>query len=348
MNASDQMESVLELKAFDADKGTVEGYASVFGNVDRHGDVVAKGAYKKTIADHKGKFPILWFHDPKQPVGMADVWEDEHGLRFRAQLVMSVQKARDVFDLIKEGAVRSVSIGYRKIRSGYAKSTLGKQVQMLHEIALDEITLLTTNFASNELATVTAYKAVMSTLPPVADDDAAWDGVQARANLRNWASDDSGNINFAKYRQGFLWYDEDNPTALESYKLPVCDVVDGELRVIPRAVEAAAGALHGARGGMDIPTGDVARIERLLTRLTREASDSLPEETKADTDHHDAAPSQDESTSPESVVCAIVTSFSEPLLAEARRLAAESEQRQQRRSLQALAEETVRSAIRIR
>jgi hypothetical protein len=32
-----------------SDDGTTIGYGSVFGNVDSYGDIVAKGAFKKTI-----------------------------------------------------------------------------------------------------------------------------------------------------------------------------------------------------------------------------------------------------------------------------------------------------------
>jgi HK97 family phage prohead protease len=345
MSAFEQHESELVLKAFDADKGIIEGYASIFGNVDDAGDVVTWGAYRKTIADHGGKFPVLWFHDPTSPIGMAEVWEDEVGLRFRAQLVMSVQKARDVFDLVKAGAARAVSVAIRKIVGGMT-TVAGKRVQELKEVALREITLATTNFAVNGMATVTSFKAAVAEMPPVAEGDPAWDSVKARANLRNWASDASGNLDFAKYRQGFLWYNEDNYKALESYRIPVCDIVEGELRVIPRAVAAAADALRKAHGGGDIPPGDVARIERLLTRLTREVSDAPSDVAiKADADNHGAAPPE-ESTPPESVVCAIVTSFASPLLDTARQLAVESEARQERRRLQSLAEETISSFTR--
>jgi phage head maturation protease len=35
------------------DDGCITGYGSVFGNVDSYGDIVAKGAFKKTILDSK-------------------------------------------------------------------------------------------------------------------------------------------------------------------------------------------------------------------------------------------------------------------------------------------------------
>ena len=45
---------VLEWKAAQGSSGELEGYVSVFGNLDRGGDVVLPGAFRKTLADWKG------------------------------------------------------------------------------------------------------------------------------------------------------------------------------------------------------------------------------------------------------------------------------------------------------
>jgi len=42
------------------------------------------------------------------------------------------------------------------------------------------------------------------------------------------------------------------------------DVVDGELKVVPRAVIAAAAVVDGARGGVNVPKGDIDRIKSHL------------------------------------------------------------------------------------
>jgi phage head maturation protease len=51
-----------EIKSDNNNDGYITGYGSVFGNVDSYGDVVAKGAFKKTIADAKtgvGQWPAM-------------------------------------------------------------------------------------------------------------------------------------------------------------------------------------------------------------------------------------------------------------------------------------------------
>ena len=51
-----------------------------------------------------------------------------------------------------------------------------------------------------------------------------------------------------------------------SYKLPIADVIDGRLRAVPKAVFAAAGAMRGARGGVDIPDADRKGVIRHLEK----------------------------------------------------------------------------------
>lgn len=55
-----------------ADGVQIEGYASLFGTKDQGGDIVAKGAYGKSLKtlEKKGaNVKMLWQHDPAQPSG---------------------------------------------------------------------------------------------------------------------------------------------------------------------------------------------------------------------------------------------------------------------------------------
>ena len=72
-----------------------------------------------------------------------------------------------------------------------------------------------------------------------ADEGKKWDGAQAKENLKEYATDDNGDIDYAKYSKGFAWYDETNKETLGAYKLPHHDVVDGNLETVLSGVEAA-------------------------------------------------------------------------------------------------------------
>lgn len=52
-----------EIKAEDDGDMTVSGYASIFGNRDRVGDVVVAGAFTKSLASGR-RVKMLWQHDP--------------------------------------------------------------------------------------------------------------------------------------------------------------------------------------------------------------------------------------------------------------------------------------------
>jgi HK97 family phage prohead protease len=104
----------MELKA-SGEQGTFSGYGSVFGNVDLHGDIVEKGAFTETLKErpieHVG---LYWMHDPREPIGRWSIMEErKEGLWVEGKLTLGVSRAREVYELMKDGAVTGLSIGYR-------------------------------------------------------------------------------------------------------------------------------------------------------------------------------------------------------------------------------------------
>jgi HK97 family phage prohead protease len=95
--------------------GIFEGYASLFGVPDLSKDIVIAGAFRDTIALRgAGGIKLLWQHNPSEPLGRwLSVIEDGRGLRVRGQLNLAVSKARDIYALIKDGAIDGLSIGFR-------------------------------------------------------------------------------------------------------------------------------------------------------------------------------------------------------------------------------------------
>lgn len=146
----------IDFKELEDEKGVFEGYLSVFGNADYGGDVVEKGAFKKTIKDRKSagkRFKLLWQHDMFHPIGTFDAEEDDYGLKIRAKLTLGVQKADEAYLLMKDGAIDEMSIGYDTIKAIFDKDT-GNRI--LKELKLWEGSLVT--FAMNPQATVTGVK----------------------------------------------------------------------------------------------------------------------------------------------------------------------------------------------
>lgn len=150
-----RMTFAAELKAGGSDgeeKGVITGYGSIFGNVDSYGDVVDKGAFDRSLKE-RGLPVMLWQHDSTQPIGVYKMAsEDDNGLQLEGQLNMDVAKACEAYSLIKQGAIKGMSIGFRTVKSYYDK----EGVRHLSDVDLFEVSLVT--FPANELAEVTGIK----------------------------------------------------------------------------------------------------------------------------------------------------------------------------------------------
>jgi hypothetical protein len=119
--------------------------------------------------------------------------------------------------------------------------------------------------------------------PKTADRELAWDGNKAVSDLRDFAGGpDKADINWAKYRQGFAWYDGDAAEDFGSYKLPHHYVEDGTLVVVWSGVAAAGAAIQGARGGVDIPESDVDGVKRHLAAHYAQFEETPPWEQQGD------------------------------------------------------------------
>ncbi len=120
----------------EGETGSFSGYLSIFGVIDSYGDVVKKGAFKKSIKDKK-EFPLLWSHDIFEPIGVFTATEDEKGLLIQGKLNLDVQRARELRSLMAQGAVKGLSIGFRVIDSKPMEQD-GVQIRLLREIDLWE------------------------------------------------------------------------------------------------------------------------------------------------------------------------------------------------------------------
>ena len=152
-----------ELKAYHDDeddeaKGMFSGYASIFGNKDLGNDVVVQGAFQKSIrAKGARKIKMLFQHDTKEPIGVyTKVREDAQGLYVEGKLAMQTQKGREVYELMKMGAIDGLSVGYRVDARGYSYDDRGKK-RYLKQVDLMEISAVT--FPMNPKARVNAVKA---------------------------------------------------------------------------------------------------------------------------------------------------------------------------------------------
>src|ERR1043166_1052289 len=98
--------------------GAIEGYASLFGEVDQARAMAVPGAFTQTLSQLAlRKTPMLFQPDPAEPVGVwLEIAEDFRGLRARGRLIPEVARARELIAVVRSGAVDGLSIGFRTVK----------------------------------------------------------------------------------------------------------------------------------------------------------------------------------------------------------------------------------------
>lgn len=109
-----------ELKelSFNSEGRTISGYAAIFNNKDKAGDILLKGCFAKSIQDRgpesqaNDKIIMLWQHDMHEPIGRISVLrEDEKGLYFEA-VIDDVERGNQAIKQLESGTLNQFSFGY--------------------------------------------------------------------------------------------------------------------------------------------------------------------------------------------------------------------------------------------
>ncbi len=141
------------------DAGQIEGLAAGYGNVDAHNEIIAPGAFAKSIGEAKAnnRWPVmLLHHDPSRPIGRWDSFtEAPEGLVAKGTLALAANDGREAFALLKAGALTGLSVGFTDAKRDY--SAKGKTIT---EGRLIEVSLVT--MPSNPKTRVSSIKSIGS------------------------------------------------------------------------------------------------------------------------------------------------------------------------------------------
>jgi HK97 family phage prohead protease len=143
------------------EEGTYIAYASVFGNVDSDGDVIKPGAFKKTLKKTKGFIPLVWMHNPTDPVGKATGEEDDKGLLIKGEINLDSQRGQEVYSFMKQGVVGDHSFAFEPNmkKADRIEDDEGRLTGFeFGEVKLFEASPLTNGFAANPEAGLVALK----------------------------------------------------------------------------------------------------------------------------------------------------------------------------------------------
>lgn len=248
--------------------GVVKGYASTFNNVDRDGDIIMPGAFSKTIselASNDRPIRMLYQHSTQELIGgfpIDRVSVDQKGLFVEGHINLDVQRGREAFSLAKQNVLTDFSIGFSIVEADFASNG----VRQIKELRLWEVSMV--GEPANPQAQILDVKNTRAVVPfqgfELAMKTRQWDRNSAVRRIREKTdSIDSPSDDYFKY---FLFYDKENKQNFDAYKLPIADVIGGEIKAVPRAVFSAASVINGARGGIDIPESDIDSIKRNIVQ----------------------------------------------------------------------------------
>ncbi len=153
----------------DAAVGTFSGYGAIFGNEDAYGDVIEKGAFKRTLKEAKarGSMPKMllqhgsWMGPAEDgiPIGKwTSMEEDDKGLACTGELfALDTQKGKYIYAGLKSGALDGLSIGYIPVGVKYGQKA-EEPDRTLTDVELLEVSVVT--FPANNQALVDSVKNV--------------------------------------------------------------------------------------------------------------------------------------------------------------------------------------------
>lgn len=127
----------------EADAKAFQGYGAVFGNTDSYGDVIAPGAFKKSLKS--GAQPLMFLnHDMfSLPIGKwTSFEEDDFGLKVSGEFI-DTQLGRDTYLASKAGAITGLSIGYIPTEVAYGKAGTDEPARTIKALDLIEISVVT-------------------------------------------------------------------------------------------------------------------------------------------------------------------------------------------------------------
>ena len=137
----------------------IKAYALAYGNVDSWGDVILPGACDAFLASPEAdRMALCYQHDRATVIGViTDKGSDDYGLWIEAD-ILPTSVGKDVALLLKKGAVKEFSIGYRATKYSWEKREgYDYDIRILEAIEIFEVSPVT--IAANPKAIIVSAKA---------------------------------------------------------------------------------------------------------------------------------------------------------------------------------------------
>lgn len=132
---------------YDPESRIISGYAAIFGNKDKAGDILLRGCFSKSIRERgpesgaNDKIIFLWMHDMSEPIGLPTILrEDEKGLYFEAR-IDEIELGDRAITQLESGTLNQFSIGYEYVWEN-CEWDYEKEALIVREVKLYEISVV--------------------------------------------------------------------------------------------------------------------------------------------------------------------------------------------------------------
>ncbi len=136
----------------------IKAYALAYGNLDSWGDIIMPGAVDDFLkSEEADRMALCWQHNMRDVIGrITDKGSDDYGMWIEAE-ILPTTTGKDAAVLLKAGAVKEFSIGYRADKYHYEKrEDVGYDVRILDAITVYEVSPVT--IAANPQAKIISAK----------------------------------------------------------------------------------------------------------------------------------------------------------------------------------------------
>lgn len=153
----------LEEKGLDPEARTFKGYAAVTGILDDGGDIIDRGAFKKTLKESGHRVKVFYIHDFYEPIGkpviyddgkigleevarnrlpkaLREKWPEATGGLFVHCKISETTRGNDAMTLMRDKVLDELSIGYKPIKEDMKEDGPDDQVvRHLKELGLMDV-----------------------------------------------------------------------------------------------------------------------------------------------------------------------------------------------------------------
>jgi len=256
-------------------EGILDVAIATDSSVDRDGESIDSDGWD--FKSFKKNPVLLWAHNYREaPIGkVLDLRKDGDKILFRPQFAINIsERAKEAFKFYKEGFLNAFSVGF------IPKEKEGEKIL---KAELLEISAVPVPANPNALVSARSAKDLSKDILSEMEQNIDAKGVIGYKDFgivenldAPWdAGREVRQADVETLRKISTWFDAENADNKAAYKLPHHRASD--LKAVWRGVSAAMAALLGARGGVDIPSGDRRGVYNHLSKHYAKFDKTPPE-----------------------------------------------------------------------